>query len=132
MCKYHYLCTVDNVSAQTNCVISPNITTLTVRGGLERDVEFHCQCMDDNGIITGTRWFHGSTLVSQSGTDRPYSTNTVPSRLIISHPFTNADIGTYTCSPNSTFPAIPSGDTVTLNARSEYLAIYVATCVYLQ
>ena len=77
--------------------------------------------MDDNGIIIGTRWFRGNTLVSQSDTDRPYSTNTVPSRLIFSSTFTNADVGTYTCSPNSTFPTIPPGDAITLSAGSEYI-----------
>ena len=79
--------------------------------------------MDDNGIITGTRWFAGSTLVSQSDTDRPYSTNTVPSRLIFSSPFTDADIGNYTCSPNNMFPTIPPGDAITLIAGSECVAI---------
>ena len=80
--------------------------------------------MDDNGIIiTGTRWFRGNTLVSQSNTDRPYSTtNTIPSRLIFSAPFTDADIGTYTCSPNDIFPNIPPGDVITLSATSEYVA----------
>ena len=74
-------------------------------------------------IITGTRWFGGSTLVSQSDTDRPYSTNTVPSRLIFSNEFTGNDNGTYTCSPDNTFPTIPPGDTITLSAASEYVAV---------
>ena len=52
----------------------------------------------------------------------PYSTNTVPSRHIFSSPFTNADIGTYTCSPNSTFPTTPPGDTIALSIGSEYVA----------
>ena len=76
--------------------------------------------MDDNGIITGTRWFAGNTLVSQSDSNRPNSTtNTVPSRLLFSAPFTNADSGTYTCSPNNMFPTIPPGDAITLSAASE-------------
>ena len=79
--------------------------------------------MDGNGITTGTRWFAGSTLVSQSDADRLYSTNTAPSRLIFSDGFTNADIGTYTCSPNNMFPTIPPGDTITLSAGSEYIAV---------
>ena len=81
--------------------------------------------MDDNGIITGTRWFFENTLVSQSDTNRPYSTKTVPSRLIIGHRFISSDSGTYTCSPNSVFPTTPPGDNITINVRSEYLAIYI-------
>ena len=119
MCEhYYYLCTVDDVSAQTSCVISPNLTNLTIRNPLARDIEFHCQCMDDNGVITGTRWFRGNTLVSQNNTSRAYSTNTVPSRLNFRARFTDADIGTYTCSPNDMFPTIPPGDAITLSAES--------------
>ena len=87
--------------------------------------------MDGNGVITGTRWFAGSTLVSQSDTDRPYSTNTVPSRLIFSNEFTDADIGTYTCSPNNMFPTIPPGDAITLSAASEYVAVLLYCYYYL-
>ena len=80
--------------------------------------------MDDNRIISGTRWFRGNTLVPQSDSNRPYSTtNTVPSRLLFSSPFTNADSGTYTCSPNNVFPNTPPGDAFTLSAASEYVAI---------
>ena len=119
---YYYPCTVDDVSAQTSCVISPNLTNLTIRDGLVRNVELHCQCMDSNGIITGTRWFAGNTLVAQNDSDRPYSTtNTVPSRFLFSAPFTNADSGTYTCSPNDTFPTRQPGDAITLIATSEYV-----------
>ena len=74
-------------------------------------------------IITGTRWFAGSTLVSQSDTDRLYSTNTAPSRLIFSSPFTDIDIGNYTCSPNNMFPTIPPGDAITLSTASKYVAV---------
>ena len=80
--------------------------------------------MDDNGLITGTRWFAGNTLVNDTG--RPYSTtSTVPSRLMFSMPFTNADNGTYTCSPNNIFPTIPPGDAITLNTASEYVCIHI-------
>ena len=95
-----------------------------IRGGLQRNVEFHCQCMDDNGLTTGTRWFAGNTLVNDSG--RPYSTtNTVPSRLMFSMPFTGADNGTYTCSPNDMFPTTPPGDAITLNTASEYVRNFI-------
>ena len=75
--EYYYFC-ID----QTICVISPNITTLTIRDGLARDIEFHCQCMDDNGMmITGTRWFfNGSLILTRDDTNRastaPYYNNT--------------------------------------------------------
>ena len=126
--EYHYLCTVDDVSAQTSCVISPNITTLTIRDGLQRDVEFHCQCMDDNGMmITGTTWFHnGSSVTTQnaiiSSITAPYQINTTPTTLYINAPVTTdrSHTGTYTCSPNS-MPSTPPGDTITLNAGSEYI-----------
>ena len=89
---------------------------LTIRNGLGRDVELHCQCMDDNGIITGTRWFFPNmSVVSTDSSARPYSNGTAPSRLIFTNPFTNSDTGTYTCSPGSTFPTIPPGDSFTLN-----------------
>ena len=82
--------------------------------------------MDDNGIITGTRWFAGNTLVPQNNSDRPYSTtNTVPSKLLFSRPFTNADSAIYTCSPNDTFPTTPPGDAITLSTASEYVHSYV-------
>ena len=111
-----YLSIVDYVSAQTSCVISPDLDMLTIRDPLGRDVELHCQCMDDNGTITGTRWFlPDMSIVSTDNSNRPYSTGTAPSRLIIASEFTNSDTGTYTCSPNSTFPTIPSGDNITLN-----------------
>ena len=94
---------------------------LTIRNNLGRDVDLHCQCMDDNGIITGTRWFlPDMSIVSNESSNRPYSTGTAPSRLIITGPFTNSDDGTYTCSPNDTFPTIPPGDNITLNAASKY------------
>ena len=84
--------------------------------------------MNGNGIITGIRWFRGITLVSQSNTNRPYSTtSTFPSRLIFSAPFTDADSGTYTCSPNDMFPTIPPGDAITISAASEYVAILITT-----
>ena len=90
------LCTVDDVSAQTSCVINPNITTLTIADGLTRDVEFHCQCMDDNGImITGTRWllFDGTSAPTQDF-------NIPPVVLFLPSPFNDTYAGTYICSPN--------------------------------
>ena len=130
--EYHYLCTVDDVSAQTSCVISPNITNLTIRDRLIRDVEFHCQCMDDNGMmITGTRWFHnGSSVTIQnaiiSSITAPYQINTTPTTLYINQPFTTdrSHTGTYTCSPNS-MSSTPPGDTITLNAESEYIVNFL-------
>ena len=120
-----YLSIVDNVSAQTSCVISPDLDVLTIRNPLGRDVELHCQCMDDNGIITGTRWFlPNMSIVSTDDSIRPYSTGTSPSRLIIVSMFTNSDTGTYTCSPNNTFPTIPPGDSITLNTLGKYYNMY--------
>ena len=88
--------------------------------------------MDDNGIITGTRWFSGNTLVPQSNTSRPYSTtNTVPSRLMFNSPFTGADSGTHTCSPNDMFPTTPPGDAITLIATSKYVATYIIVLLLL-
>ena len=111
--EYYYLCTV-------SCVISPNITTLTIRSGLARPVEFHCQCMDDNGMmITGTRW-----LLS-NGTSAPTQDfNIPPAVLLIPSPFDNTDAGTYICSPNNN-QNDPSRDTITLSTRSEYVATYI-------
>ena len=131
LCKYDYYLSpyiYDNALAQTSCVISPNLTTLTIWDQLARDVELHCQCRDHNGMmITGSRWFFGNTLVSQSNTNSPYSTNTIPNRLIIASPFTSSYAGTYTCSPNSTFPPGPPGDAIALSVESEYVAI--AICI---
>ena len=119
------LCTVDEVSAQTSCVISPDFDMLIIRNPLARDVELHCQCIGDNGIITGTRWFlPNMSIVSTDSSIRPYSTGTAPSRLIIASPFTNTDTGTYTCSSDNTFPSIPPGDNITLNAACKYYDMY--------
>ena len=111
-----YLSLVDNVSAQTSCAINPDLDMLTIRDPLGRDIDLHCQCMDDNGIITGTRWFlPNMSIVPTDSSNRPYSTGTAPSRLIITMPFTSSDTGTYTCSPGSTFPTMPPGDSITFN-----------------
>ena len=119
-----YLSIVDNVSAQTSCVINPDLSMLTIRDNLERDVELHCQCIDDNGIINGTRWFlPDMSIVSTDNSNRPYSTGTAPSRLIFTMPFNNSDTGTYTCSPDSTFPTIPPGDSITLNTAGKYCLV---------
>ena len=132
-----YLCTVDDVSAQTSCVISPDLTALTITNGLTRDVEFHCQCMDSNGtLITGTRWFHnGSSVTTQnaktSSITAPYQINTTLITLYINRPFTtdHSHTGTYICSPNNMANDLYR-DTITLTAGSEYLAIYVYVCMY--
>ena len=112
------------MSAQTSCVINPDLDMLTVRNYLHRDIDLHCQCMDDNGIITGTRWFFSNmSKVSTNSSIRPYSIGIAPSRLIITNIFTNIDAGTYTCSPDSTFPTIPPGDSITLNTEGKYVIL---------
>ena len=106
------------------CVISPNLDTLTIANNLQRDVEFHCQCMDNDGMmITGTRWFHNGTAVTiqnavNSSINDPYQINTTPVTLYINAPMNTSRtnyIGTYTCSPNNN---MSSGDTITLNAAN--------------
>ena len=118
-------CTVDDVSAQINCIISPiNITTLTINTG-SRFVEFNCQCMDGDDIITGTSWFFGNTLVTTQGNtnyhnDDHYYNNITVGRLLLSRSDSgNSGTYTYTCSPNSTFPTIPLGVSITLHVMSE-------------
>ena len=108
------LYTVDDVSAQTSCVISPDLTTLPIRNGLIRDVEFHCQCMDGNGMmITGTRW-----LLSNGSSAPTRNVNILPAVLYIPQPFDSSDAGTYICSPNN-MANDPSRDTITLSTGSE-------------
>ena len=108
--EYYYFCVVDDVSAQ--CVISPNLTTLTIANGLARDVEFHCQCMGGNAM-----W-----LFSNGSSAPTQNFNIPPAVLYIAPPFDSSDAGTYTCSPNNMLND-PSRDTITLNAGSEYVAI---------
>ena len=113
---YYYPCTVDDVLAQTSCVISPNLTTLTTFVGLNRPVEFHCQCMDSNGMmITGTRW------LLPNGTAAPtQDLNIPPAVLYIPGRFASSDAGTYICSPNN-MANNPSRDTIDLiTGESEY------------
>ena len=111
-----YLCAVDDVSAQTRCVISPNLTTLTITNGLQRDVEFHCQCMDSNGMmITGTTW-----LLSNGNAAPTQNFSIPPAVLYIPQPFNSSNAGTYICSPNN-MADNPSRDTITLNTGSEYV-----------
>ena len=87
--EYYYLCTVDDVSAQ--CVISPDLDSLTIANGLGRDVEFHCQCMGGNA-----RWlFSNGTLAPTQDLNIP------PAILYIALLFDSSDAGTYTCSPNN-------------------------------
>ena len=70
-------------------------------------------------MITGTRWF------LSNGTSAPtQDLNIPPAVLLIAMPFTNANAGTYTCSPNS-MSSTPPGDTITLDAGSEYVAKYL-------
>ena len=121
LCTTYCFCTVDDVSAQTSCVISPDFNMLTIKNHLGRDVDLHCQCMDDNGIITGTRWFSNMSIVSTDSSNHPYSTGTALNRLIFTSPFNSSNAGTYTCSPNDTFPTIPPGDNITLNVASKYV-----------
>ena len=103
---------VDDVAVQ--CVISPDLTTLTIADGLTRDVEFHCQCMDSNGImITETRWLNETVLP-------PRFVNIPPAVLYITMPFDSSDAGTYICSPNN-MANDPSRDTIDLIAASEYV-----------
>ena len=78
-------------------------------------------------MITGTRWFHnGSSVTTQnamsSSITAPYQINTTPTTLYINDPFTTdrSHTGTYTCSPNN-MSSTPPGDTITLNAGSEYV-----------
>ena len=84
--------------------------------------------MDDDGIINGTRWFlPNMRIVPTDSSNRPYSDGTAPSRLIIASRFTDSDTGTYVCSPNSTFPTEPSGDSITLIAAIG-MYIYMQSC----
>ena len=97
---------------------------LTIRDDLERDVELHCQCIDDNEIINGTRWFlPNMSIVPADISNRPYSTGAAPSRLIFISPFNGSDTGIYTCSPDSTFPTTPPGDSITLNTAGKYCLV---------
>ena len=86
--------------------------------GLVRDVELHCQCMDDNGMmITGTRW-----LLSDGTSAPTQNFNIPPAVLLIANPFDSTDAGTYICSPNN-MQNDPSRDTITLSTGSECVAI---------
>ena len=111
MCDLLYLFLICDVSAHGQCVISPNLTALTIANGLTRDVEFHCQCMDSNRMmINGTRW-----LLS-NGNSAPTNVSFPPSILYIAGPFYNS--GTYICSPNN-MTNNPSRDMITLTTGSE-------------
>ena len=100
---------------------------MIIAQNLGRDVEFLCQCTDDNRMmVAGTRWFHnGSLLTTQnarsSSITAPYQINTTPTTLYINSPFTTdrSHTGTYICSPNS-MSSTPPGVTITLNAEGEY------------
>ena len=81
-----------------------------------REVEFHCQCMDINGMmITGTRW-----LLPNGNAAPTQDLNIPPAVLYIPRPFDSSDAGTYICSPNNIVND-SSNDTITLNTGSEYV-----------
>jgi len=85
--------------------------------------------MDGYGMITtGTSWFHDDTLITTTVNDPDLPTD-APSILLIPMPFTSSHSGTYTCLPNSTFPATPPGDSIALNAGSEYITIIIVSFV---
>ena len=129
----YYLCTVNDVAAQS-CVIGPDLTELTIRNPLQRNVELHCQCLDIIGEVTETWWFSGSnSMITQMDSNRVHSTNTNPSRLIICNPFTNSDAGVYTCANADTLSSASVRDMITLGAESEYVCtcIYIYVCVYM-
>jgi len=69
--------------------------------------------MNGDKIIAGTRWFinKNPTPIQDDGT-------------LFINTFTNSNSGTYICSPNNTFPTIPPGDRITLNAAGEYVYCY--------
>ena len=88
-----------------------------IRNSLARDVEFHCQCMDNvNGMmITGTRW------LLPNGNAAPTRDLNIPSAILyIAMPFNSSDAGTYICSPNN-LANHPSRDMITLSTGSEYV-----------
>ena len=121
----YFLFTVGDVSALTSCAITPDFDMLTIRNRIGRTVELLCQCMDDNGMITAARWFLSDmNMVPTDSSNRPYSNGTAPSRLIFTNRFINSDAGTYTCSPSSTFPTIPPGDSIILTTAGKYIIIY--------
>ena len=131
----YYLCTVNDVTAQS-CVIGPNLTELSIRNHLQRNVELHCQCLDIIGEVTETWWFSGSnSMITRMDSNRVHSTNTNPSRLIIGAPFTNSDAGVYTCANADTLSSASVSDMITLRAGSEYVCtciyIYIYVCVYM-
>ena len=96
------------------------MVTLTIADGLVRDVEFHCQCMDDNGmLITGTRWLLSNGNAAPAPTQ---NFNITPAVLLIARLFDSNDAGTYICSPNNN-QNDPSRDIIALSTGSEYVAI---------
>ena len=83
-------------------------------------------------MITGTRWFHnGSSVTIQnarnSNITASYQINTSPITLYINAPFTtdHYHTGIYICSPNNMTNYDPSRDTITLNATSEYVLVFI-------
>ena len=129
--EYFSFCVFNDGIAQS-CVISPNISSLTIRNRLQRDIELHCQCVDVKGIpLTGARWFSGNNLIlaqsGQSDNRNPYYIDDVPSRLIIaSGTFMGSLATTYTCGLSD---IAPPRDTIILNdGGGEYIMIiYVSS-----
>ena len=80
-------------------------------------------------IINGTSWFHNGTLFTGTLVDTNLP-NDAPSILRIASGFNSTNGGTYTCSPNSTLPTIPPGDNITLTTGGEYIAVFIAGCIY--
>ena len=86
--------------------------------------------MGGNGIIlNGTSWFRDGVPVA-GAVDSSNLPAGAPSILLITSPFTGTNTGTYTCSPNSTFLALPPGDNFTLTTEGEYIGIFITVCVY--
>ena len=66
-------------------------------------------------ITNGTSWFRNGHPVTNNNLTDPNLPTNAPRILFIPLPFSSLNDGTYTCSPNSTFPTIPPGDSITLN-----------------
>ena len=118
------------VSAQTSCVISPNITSLVIKDELARDVEFHCRCSDGNGQLNGAKWFYNGNLILAQNDGNykdgdPYYIDKDPTALYMDRPIINYYSGTYTCSPNSTFLTTPPGNNITVTTGSKYVCSYI-------
>lgn len=84
--EYYFLCTVYDVSAQSNCnIISTNLTTLTIRNNLGALIVLDCQCMNGSMITTGARWFYNENLVptTQGNTQDDTQGNKITKAMIL-------------------------------------------------